>query len=423
MQVQEGSEARIATVYSGIVVEYLDDYRVLPSLLSTDNLEYEIVKAVRSLVRGTVPVAALLEGDGDKNPESDYRVFRTALARAGYEVRDISRGRAVEPDVTVLFVLGNAALDDYDAFFVDRYLSAGGHVFVAARGVRVDVDRGLMAQALPSNALLNMLAAYGVEIPQELVLDPSCLTVPFQTQGPQGGSSYKYVRYPHWVVTDKRNTDPSHPVTARYSGLDLYWPSPLELDKIEGLTYVPLVKSSSNAWKQTKDFAAGPEDEKRYGDEEEATRGQYLLAAAVSGTFPSAFERRSPPMRPGASDAPPAPIQSNQRLPGRLVVVGSSDFLTDLMSMSQSEFNASFAIAAADWLSSDSDLPLPATASDSRRLAPLDNSGVRIFHVRFVYFVNMILVPALVAAYALFRFFHRKRAEHAARDAGCGPEA
>lgn len=417
MEIREGSEARIATVYSGILVEYLDDYRVLPSVLDADSLEYEVVKAIRSLVRGTVPVAALLEGDGDKSLGGDYRILRAALARAGYEVRDLARGKAVEPDVSVLFVLGNAALDDYDAYFVDRYLSGGGRVFVAARGVRVDPDRGLLAQSLPANALLNLLSEYGVQVREELVLDASCLTVPFEAAGPSGGSVYKYVRYPHWVVTDKRNAAAFHPITARYSGLDLYWPSPVELEKVDGLEGVSLVKSTDKAWKQTRDFAAGPAEEALYREEEDATRGQYVLAVAVSGTFPSAFSHRSPPLRPGASEPLPAPVPSEGRLPGRLVVVGSSDFLTDLMSMNMSEFNASFAVSAADWLSSDTDLPLPVTRSGSGRLKTFDDPEDRLFRVRLVYLVNLVVVPGLVVAFALFRALRRRKAERAARAA------
>jgi len=418
MQVEERGEARIATVYAGIVVEYLDDFRALPAVMSTENLEYEIVKAVRSLARGTVPVAALLEGDGDKDPEGDYRILKAALARAGYETRFTARGAAIDPDVSVLFVLGNAVLDEYDACFIDRYLGAGGRVLAAARGVRVDPDRGLYAEALGPNAFLDLLGGYGVEIGRELVLDASSLTVPFQTQGPGGGVSYRYVRYPHWVVIDRKNVSESHLAASNFSGLDLYWPSPIGLSRREGLQYEPLVKSSDKAWRQTKYFAAAPEDEALYRDEEEATRGQYLLGVAVSGIFPPAFQDRAVPRRQGDAGDLPAMIPEDRRRPGRLLVVSSSDFLTDLMSMSRSEFNASFAARAADWLTSEDDLPLPAGARETPRLRSPDDPSERSFQIGLVYILNIAFVPALVAGFALFASARRRRAERAARSAG-----
>jgi ABC-type uncharacterized transport system involved in gliding motility auxiliary subunit len=99
------------------------------------------------------------------------------------------------------------------------------------------------------------------------------------------------------------------------------------------------------------------------------------------------------------------------------VVVGSSDFLTDLMSMNMSEFNASFAVSAADWLSSDTDLPLPVTRSGSGRLKTFDDPEDRLFRVRLVYLVNLVVVPGLVVAFALFRALRRRKAERAARAA------
>lgn len=416
LQVEGGGEARIATVYAGVVVEYLDDFRVLPSVLGSEHLEYEVVKAVRDLVNGTVPVAALREGDGNRDPEEDYRLLRAALVRAGHEVRLSPRGSDVEPDVSVLFVLGTAALDEYDAYYIDRYLSGGGRVFAAVRGVLVDPDRNLEARALDPDPVLELLDAYGVRVRRELVLDVSSLSIPFEVQGPDGRTGYRNLRYPHWVVTERENTALSHPAAARYSGLDLYWPSPLELSARPGLAGEVLVKSSPRAWKQTRAFAAAPDQEAFYRDEEDATRGQYALAAALDGTFPRVYQT-APPPRPGSTRPIPGPLPADDLRPGRLVVAGSSDFLTDLMGMSGSEANAFFAVSAADWLSSADDLPLPAVSRSPRRIRLPEDEDARRRVVGAVYFLNILLVPALAGLFALLRAVRRSRAEKAGRAA------
>lgn len=415
LQVEGEGEARIATVYAGVVVEYLDDFRVLPSVLGPENLEYEVVKAVRDLAAGVIPVAALREGDGDKDPEGDYRLLRAALARGGYEVRTSPRGTEVEADVSVLFLLGNAALDELDAYYVDRFLAGGGRVFAAVRGVVVDPDRGLRARAVGSDPLLDLLEIYGVAVRRELVLDGSNLSVPFLVPGPGGETMYRYVRYPHWVATERENVMVSHPAAARYSGLDLYWPSPLGLSPRPGLDAEVLVRTSPGAWKQTRAFAAAPEEEALYREEEGTTRGQYVLAAAVSGIFPRAYEGGPPPGLPGAAASTPPDLSPEGRIPGRLVVVGSSDFLTDLMGMSGSEANAFFAVSAADWLSSRDDLPLPAAARNPRRLRLPEGDAERRRAVVFVYVLNILAVPALAGLAALLRSARRTRAERAGR--------
>ncbi len=314
----------------------------------------------------------------------------------------------------MLFLLGNAALDDRDAFHVSRYLSSGGRVLAAVRGVRVDPDRGLRAEPLGNNALLDLLRSYGVQVPEELVLDVSCRTVPFQTRSPQGGAVYRYVRYPHWVAAEGRNVLESHPVTAGFSGLDLYWPSPLEISGREGLRYEALVRSTPRAWKQTRSFAAGPEEESLYREEEDATRGQYVLAAALSGDFPNAFERPVP-FSPGGGIPPEDAPAGGTARPGRLVAVGSSDFLTDLMQLSQSEYNVTFAVGAADWLSAEDDLPLPAGTRGIPRLRVEEDPEERAGKVISVYFLNLLLIPFLIAFLGLLRRAKRRRMERSAR--------
>lgn len=414
MQVVEKSEQRVAVVYTGIVFEYLDRWQTIPAIISADTLEYESVKAIRALVGGSNPVAGLLVGDADKSIENDYRTLAGALQGAGYEVREVARGAEVEPDVGVLFVLGNAAMDRYDAWFVDRYLMRGGRAFFAAKGVDVNPDAGLAARALPEGGLLPVLASWGFELKRELVLDLSNLTVPFQTQGPGGSAAVSYVRYPHWVALDARFANASHPVTAGFSGLDLYWPSPLAIRPVAGVDYQDLVKTTPKAWKQTRDFAAGPDDADLYAMEQGSTTAQYLVGASASGRFPSAFAAGDRPERDGI----PAPGDAVPLSPEtRIIVVSSGDFLTDLMQMSQSTFNASFAVSAADWLSSSDDLiAIRTRAEGDPRLNRIKDERDRAFMVSLTYLVNIGLLPLAVIAFGVLRAWKRSRREALARE-------
>ncbi|MBU0927754.1 MAG: GldG family protein [Spirochaetes bacterium] len=421
MQVVEKSEQRVALVYTGIVVEYLDRHESIPAILSTETLEYEIVKAVRSVVGDIHLVAGLLVGDEDKSVSADYQTLSSVLAGAGYEPREIRRGAAVEDDVSVLFVLGNAAMDRYDAAFVDAYIMRGGKAFFAVKGVNVDPNRGLAAAAVPDGGLLSTLSAYGFEVRRNLVLDQSNLTVPFQTQRQSGGLQIQYVRYPHWVAVDADFVDADSPLTARFAGLDLYWPSALELKPAPGASYTKLAWTTPKAWLQTSRFAAGPEDQGLYALERTETGGQYLLAASATGSFPSAFAAGDRPYRDGAPAAPaPAAVSPETRL----VVVSSGDFLTDLMRMSDSGFNASFALSAADWLSSRDDLiSIRSRATSDTRLNRIKDAGLRDFLVALTYAVCLGLVPLGIVVYALARSAGRNRLERESRAVSKGGAA
>lgn len=417
LQVVERSEQRVAIVYSGVVLEYLGAHETIPALIDTATLEYDIVRLARGLAGAKRPVAAMLVGDADKSLENDYASLKAALERAGYLARPQERGRPVEADADLLFVLGNAALDRYDAYFVDEFIMRGGAAFMALKGVDVNPDYGLLAEALPPGGFLAALAAYGVDIRRELVLDQLNLTVPFQTQGPGGALSLRYVRYPHWIAVDARNAEASHPIGASFAGLDLFWPSPMELRAPVGVTATALARTSPRAWRQTKDFAAAPEDEYRYEDERAATGGQFVVAAALSGPLPSVFASGDLPSRDGEPAlSPPA---RNAAADARLVVVSSADFLTELLRMSGSGFNLSFALAAADWLSADADLAAVRTRGQADlRLNKIQDEGLRELVVGLGYAVNLIAMPALVAALGLLRAASRRRREAAARAEG-----
>lgn len=414
MQVVERSEQRVAMVYTGIVMEYLDRHETIPAVLATETLEYELVKSIRAVVGDIHLVAGLLVGEDDKSVANDYQTLSGSLQRAGYEPREVSRGTVIEDDIDLLFVLGNASLDRYDAAFIDSYLMRGGKAFFAVKGVTINPEYGLVAAAVPEGGLLPVLAHYGLEVQRRLVLDQSNLTVPFQTPRQGGGYQIQYVRYPHWVAIDSRFVDPESPMTARFAGLDLYWPSPLLLRPVAGVAYEELAKTTPKAWLQTRDFAAAPDDQSRYALELAETAGQYLVAVSATGAFPSAFAAGDAPVRDGAPP-PPAPVSSTSS-PTRIVVVSSGDFLTDLIKMSDSGFNISFALSAADWLSSHDDLiAIRSRAVADVRLNKIQDQGLRDFLIALTYIVTLGVVPLGVAVWGLARFARRNRAERESR--------
>ncbi len=419
MQVVEQSEQRLALVYTGIVIEYLDRHQTIPAILSTDTLEYEVVKAIRAAISDRKPIAGLLVGDPDKTLANDYQSLANGLAQSGYEPREVRLGVAIDDDVDLLYVLGNASIDRYDAAFIDAFLMRGGKAFFAVKGVNVDPSNGLVAQALPESGLLPVLRSYGFDIARQLVLDQSNLTVPFQNQAPSGGYQIQYIRYPHWVAIDARFTSADNPITAHFAGLDLYWPSPMTLRPVGTVHYEELAKTTPKAWLQTRDFAAGPQDQPMYALERDSTTGQYLVAAAGKGSFPSAFAAGPAPTRAGAPPPPaPAALSSPET---RIVVVSSADFLTDMMRMSDSGFNASFALSAADWLVSADDLiAIRARSVIDTRLNRIKDADTKAFMVALTYVVTLGLVPLAVIGYGLARAGRRARRERESRTARGG---
>ena len=407
MQIVEKNEQRVALVYSGIVVQYLGRTQVLPFVLSTDTLEYDLVKAIKAAVADKKPVASILIGDADKSFANDFQTLSAALSKSGWDAKEVRPGDEVPPDSSVLIVLGNSGLDDYDSYRIDAYLASGGKALFAVRGVDVQIRQGLSASPLKNDALLRALEGYGIKVDRELALDASSLTAPFQVASPFGGQAVSYVRYPHWVMTRPEYRDAKNPLTAHCEGLDLFWPSPLELLPKSGVEAQALVKSTPKAWLQKARFALAPEEASQYAAEAGSTTGQYVLAASLSGVLTPAYAGKAPPKREGAAALPPLPQTPRA---SRILVVGSSDFANDLMTITDSTFNASFVASAADWLSSGEDLvSIKTRGSRDSRLSKVEDPNLRAALISLTYIVNLCLVPLLVLAFGLARSFRRKR--------------
>jgi ABC-type uncharacterized transport system involved in gliding motility auxiliary subunit len=403
MQVVEKNEQRVAVVYTGIAVQYLGRTKVLPAVISTDTLEYDLVKAIKSAVADKSLVATVLVGDQDKSFANDFRVLTQTLKKAGWDTKEVRPGEEIPPDTQVLLVLGDNGLGDYEAYRIDAYLASGGKAFFAVQGVDVQIRQGISAAPLKEDALLRALESYGVKVDRQLVLDRSMLNVPMQG----------YPLYPHWVWTRPEYRDPKNPITSRMEGLDLFWPSPLELLARQGVEESSLVKSTPKAWLQKDRFNLFPQDEAAYAAEAASTTGQYLLAATASGVLPSAYAGKPAPKREGAAALPALPASSR---PSRIIVVGSSFFANDLMGVphpfADSSYNADFIVSAVDWLASGDDLVTIKTRGlrDSR-LSKVQDPNARSAVVTLSYLLNLGLVPLAVLGFGLSRSLRRRRLE------------
>jgi len=403
IQTMEKDQASVATVYTGIVIEYLNQTETLPVVFSVDTLEYDLTSRIRTLVRGRERAAGMLVAGADKNWSQDFNYLEQAFSQAGYRVRQIAPGAEIPDDLPILFVFGGVEeLDDWALYRINRYVVSGGKVLFAVDGVFVDSRADLAARPMVDAGLLSLLAAWGVRVEPKLVLDKAALTIPYQSQNPAGSRQVRLVRYPHWVAVLEKNGNQDHPVTSNFGGLDLFWPSPLLLEPPAGVTATILASSTADAWRMTKDFAANPDASLLFSREEAQTRGPAVLAAAMSGRFPDWFAERPKPSRAGSSETLPDMPRAAQD--SRVLVIGDSDLASGLIQYTQSQRNLVFLLQCADWLGNDEDiLAIRNRAPTSGRLDKISDPVQRARAAGFSQLVNLILVPLAVVVIGIAR--------------------
>lgn len=141
MQVVEREETTVATVYSGIVIQYLDRSVALPFVADLTTLEYDLSSKIRALVSGSDRTLGILIGDAQKSLQQSFRYLQQELSTQ-FQLREVQKGKEVPADISVLFVIGSRDLDAFDMLPVDQFVMRGGRALFAVDSVDVNLSPG-----------------------------------------------------------------------------------------------------------------------------------------------------------------------------------------------------------------------------------------------------------------------------------------
>ncbi|MFP4384807.1 MAG: GldG family protein [Spirochaetia bacterium] len=406
MQDRKEGEVSYANVYTGIVIRYLDRWETIPVVSQPETLEYELTSRIKRIVSNTQRSVGILLGRDDLNLQQNLRYLTGTLSRS-FDLRPLTPGEDIPDDISVLLILGSRSLDSFELFPVDQFIMRGGRALFALDGVHIDLQANL-APTPVNSPLMDFLGANGIRVEQSLLLDKYALKFPATTN--QGNVQMtRWVEYPHWFQVPDTGASGSHPVTARFSSMDVFWPSPISFD--EGVSGAEAVLSSSpDGWIMTENYNVNPHQVLAAAQTQQQTRGEYTIAAAYTGPVSSYFEGRSIPRREGVSR------EWDEIIPGtgdsRIMIIGDSDFLMDLLLQqfsSNPEGNLSFISNTVEWLTNDEDLlEIKTRTVRDMRLNDIENPGRKQFTVFAAQFINVFLIPLLVIVYGIIRMLKRR---------------
>ncbi len=393
IEVLERNERSLAIIYTGIVIRYLDDYSSLPFVGQIETLEYELTTNIRSLLEDRERVIGIVLGDLSRSLQQDYSMLMAGLQEQ-FEVRELPLGEPIPDDIPAVIVVGNQNIQKENLEPIDSYLMSGGSICFLADAVAVNLQANLAAVPVEDNALLEMLETYGVTVEPKLVLDtfnrefrvPARLfgNIAWQIIGP----------YPHWVVILGENVSKENPITARFGGVDLLWPNPLNIEPPEGVESQELIKSSEESWLMEDNFNTNPYEAPMFEITKGESQGQYVLGAVMTGEFPSHFSDR---------------ISE----PTRVLVIGDSDFISNIVQYSDSLYNVGFIQNAGEWLTNDDDLIRIKTRSvRDMRLNKISDPERKSRAYLFSVVLNIVVIPVIVILLGIRRFTVRRKKQY-----------
>ena len=252
LQVIEKDEAVVKKVFMGVAIYFEDQREVIPVVLSTTGLEYEITTRIKKLVEKDKEFVGIIN-IGDDGPQT---TTLSQILRQRYEVRSIDISNEIPSNINVLIVTGiKDSLETGSLTNLEKFLDNGGNMFVAQNPLDVDLQTQ-KAEVFQSN-FFDVLKPYGLSITENLILDKSCGRVNvMQNMG--------FIRmnvpmeYPFLPIIRSFNED-----EALVSGLEqvhVFFSTEIEFDSVgSNVNTVPLFSSSNKSGIMTGFYNLNPD--------------------------------------------------------------------------------------------------------------------------------------------------------------------
>ncbi len=245
----EANRTSILQVYSAIVLEYQNKTEVIPFLVDTTSLEYDLVGRIQSLNSTLFRTAFILVGNG-LSLSGDYPFVTPFLESSGFAVRELDSNDILQVanlDIaTPLVILGSAALTVEHIQSIQTFLEIGGKVFFSVSPIDINLDTWASTYNIESiHPMFNLLKNYGITISPALIHDNKNLQTRLLSQT---GDTVE-LEYPFFIEVTKSQINNAELLGDSLRGLSLLWPSPIDVDDAS-LNTKKISRSSDSSWLQ-----------------------------------------------------------------------------------------------------------------------------------------------------------------------------
>jgi ABC-2 type transport system permease protein len=302
----------------------------------------------------------------EQPPPQSFRALHQALA-GNYEVRNVQLASPVPDDIEALVLAGPASLDGKSAENLDQFVMRGGALVVLAGRYRF-APRTRMEVEKVSMGLESAFQKWGITLGDDMVMDTKNDVLPAPEERDVGNGmiiqEIHQVSYPLFVKMLGDQIASSNPITSGMTGSVMHWASPVKAEaKVGDDTHRVdvLLRSSDSSWLTSSTMVAP--DLRTYPglgfpppkDLPADKKGSQVMAVAIVGGFASSVAK---PEKTDQSAATTRLIEHSAP-DTRMVVFGSSTFVSDLVQQLDSEFtksNIELVHNAVDWSLADTDL-------------------------------------------------------------------
>ena len=207
-----------------------------------NNLEYNLLSAMRRLTQTSKPTIAFLQGHGELNPAETMRA--RALISPYYQIKDVALNDSIAAlqDVDGLIVADpQTPFSQKDLYLIDQFVMRGGKLLCFMNTLALNEDTlnatGMTHTSRKNLLLDRLLFDYGIKIKENYVLDANCAPkiVPF-------AETAFLPWFYHMLATPSL-----HPMTRNVDPISLKYANEIEFVQVAKAQLTPILTSSSNA--------------------------------------------------------------------------------------------------------------------------------------------------------------------------------
>ena len=365
-------------------------------------LEYDIARLVSTLAnpqRSVIGLVAGVEMSGGFDPQTQnlrnpWVVYEQATQL--FDVRDLGTSfAAIDEDVSLLWIVQPKSLSNETLYAIDQFVMRGGKALIFVDPL-ADVDPAQapgMPQGMPplgqGSDLPLLFDAWGITFPSDQVVADAQLALPISV----GGAARPTRHYGYVGITQEWMND-DDVVTSDLNVVNVATAGHVATAGEDSVaTIEPLLTSSTRAAEiQATRFSFLP-DPSTLQDGFAPTGAEYVVAARISGTLPSAFPNGQPAATVSAGDEDiddgdggvSTDHLAESAEPANLIVVADVDMLSNPMWVQVQNFfgqqlanafasNGAFVINALENLIGSSDLiAVRSRASFTRPFSKVDS--------------------------------------------------
>ncbi|MBU1894876.1 MAG: Gldg family protein, partial [Candidatus Omnitrophica bacterium] len=443
----EQDEVGIKLIYSAMSIAYKEKpEEIIPRVIPQElyNLEYNLVSKIYHMARDKKPVIALLAPYHEKKMneqmlallrqlgqqvESAYRedkfnVLEAMLKYEDYDVKRISlnEGDSIPENADTLIVAAPKELNERQRYEINRFLSEGGNVFIAAQEYDYNYNAlpGRGIEIIPqknSLGLNELLSNYGISINKKILMDENSEMLSVSGGANLGPFSVSTpVKVPIQIMVDQATMNQETSITGRLASLFYLWGSSLDINgdiiKSNNLDKTILFTSSKKSW--LLDYHPGTLTNSDI-QPKPGSKGLSPLAVLLEGQFPDTFKNKPIPDWPKSSDEKIPKTESIEEQktkqveplnlkPGKLIVVGCSKMFEEEIIKASSGM-LMFFMNSADALTLGGELVnIRSHQPVNRSIRNVSKAGKLWYR-----FLIIFLVPLIVVFAGILRFIWRRR--------------